>query len=287
MDPSILLHAAASALYAGLAFYFWRTRWRGVSRNPGAVAAFRLERIAILLPILVHALVLYRAVLLPAELRLGFAVALSAMMLLAALFYWMESFFYDLDGLQPPMLLLAAIAVLLPMLFGGRPVGIHGLSFEFRIHLVLAVIAYSFLTLAVAHAGLMAALERKLHNAPHAAGHASGDRMFEGVLAGLPPLLTLERLLFRLIGVSFILLTLTLATGMTLSDSLFGRALRFNHETVFALTAWAAFAVLLVGRHFYGWRGRTALRWTIAGFMLVILANIGTAFVLEVVLQRT
>ena len=73
---------------------------------------------------------------------------------------------------------------------------------------------------------------------------------------------------------------------MTLSDSLFGRALRFNHETVFALTAWAVFAVLLAGRHLYGWRGRTALRWTLAGFLLVILANIGTAFVLEVILHR-
>jgi ABC-type uncharacterized transport system permease subunit len=41
-----------------------------------------------------------------------------------------------------------------------------------------------------------------------------------------------------------------------------------------------------VGRHFYGWRGRTALRWTLAGFVLLLLAYIGSRFVLEVVLGR-
>jgi ABC-type uncharacterized transport system permease subunit len=83
-----------------------------------------------------------------------------------------------------------------------------------------------------------------------------------------------------------VLLTLTLATGMTLSESMFGRAMRFNHETVFAVMAWLTFAVLLWGRLVRGWRGRTALRWTVAGFVMVVLANIGTAFVLEVLLHR-
>jgi ABC-type uncharacterized transport system permease subunit len=73
---------------------------------------------------------------------------------------------------------------------------------------------------------------------------------------------------------------------MALTDAMFGRMLRFNHETVFALLSWATFAALLVGRYAWGWRGRTALRWTITGFVLVLLANVGTAFVLEVVLKR-
>ena len=91
---------------------------------------------------------------------------------------------------------------------------------------------------------------------------------------------------FRLVGAAFVLLTLTLATGMTLSESMFGRAMRLNHETVFAVMAWLTFAVLLWGRLARGWRGRTALRWTVAGFVMVLLANIGTAFVLEVLLHR-
>ena len=89
-----------------------------------------------------------------------------------------------------------------------------------------------------------------------------------------------------MVGAAFVLLTLTLATGMTLSESMFGRAMRLNHETVFAVMAWLTFAVLLWGRLARGWRGRTALRWTVAGFVMVLLANVGTAFVLEVLLRR-
>ncbi len=67
---------------------------------------------------------------------------------------------------------------------------------------------------------------------------------------------------------------------------MFGRALRFDHKTLFALLSWIAFGALLVGRHFYGWRGRTALRWTLGGFVLLLLAYVGSRFVLEVVLGR-
>ena len=98
--------------------------------------------------------------------------------------------------------------------------------------------------------------------------------------------MTIERMLFRMIAVAFLFLTVTLATGMLLSNDLFGKPLRFNHETVFAVASWLTFAILLWGRVFRGWRGQTALRWTIAGFVMVVLANIGTAFVLEVVLKR-
>src|SRR6185436_1151122 len=106
-------------------------------------------------------------------------------------------------------------------------------------------------------------------------------------LIALPPLLTLEQLLFRLIGAAFVLLTLTLATGIAYSETLFGRALRFDHKTVFAVLSWLTFGGLLAGRWLHGWRGRTALRWTLTGFVLLILAYVGSRFVLEVILGRT
>ena len=71
----------------------------------------------------------------------------------------------------------------------------------------------------------------------------------------LPPLLTLETLLFRMIGAAFVFLTLTLVTGIAFSETLFGRALRFEHKTVFAVLSWLIFAWLLAGRWRYGWRG--------------------------------
>ena len=212
------------------------------------------------------------------DLRFGFAYALSAMLWLAVLFYWLESFFYDLDVMQPPALALAALMVPLTALFPGRAAaGAYAASFEFRLHLVLAMLAYSLFTIAILHALLMAAVERRLHRKDGAAGVTMGP---------LPPLLTLERLLFRLIGAAFLMLTLTLATGIVFSETLFGRAMRFDHKTVFAVLSWLTFGLLLGGRRLYGWRGRTALRWTLSGFVLLILAYIGSRFVLEVILGR-
>jgi ABC-type uncharacterized transport system permease subunit len=277
--PDIVIHVVASALYAGLALHFWNTRWRGRSAAspslPSATGLRTWERAAILVPLAVHGALLYSELFLRSELRFGFAYALSAMLWLVVLFYWLESFLYDLDALQPPALALAALCVPLPVLFPGHAGAAYAGSLEFRLHLLLAMLAYSLFTIALLHALLMAAVERRLHRKEGAA------------LGALPPLLTLERLLFRLIGAAFLLLTLTLATGFAFSESLFGRAMRFDHKTVFGVLSWLTFGLLLGGRQLHGWRGRTALRWTLSGFVLLLLAYIGSRFVLEVILGRS
>jgi len=271
--PDIVIHGIVSAMYVGLAWHFWNTRWRG--RAPAGVQQAGLrgwERAAILVPLGLHGWLLYQSVL-GKELRFGFAQALSVMMFIGVALYWVESLYYNLEGMQPLVLPLAALAAPLPALFAGR--SIRDFGTEFKLHLILAMIAYSLFVMALLHAALMALVERRLHQR---SASPPGN---------LPPLLTVEHSLFRVIAAAFVFLTLTLATGMALTDAMFGRLLRFNHETVFAILSWATFAGLLLGRYAYGWRGRTALRWTIAGFVLVLLANIGTAFVLEVVLRRT
>ena len=230
---------------------------------------------AILVPLAVHGALLYSDLFAKSELRFGFAHALSAMLWLAVLLYWLESFLYDLDTLQAPALALAALTVPLPALFPGHAGAAYAGSIEFRLHLLLAMLAYSLFTIALLHALLMAGIERRLH------------RKEGSSLGALPPLLTLERLLFSIIGAAFVLLTLTLATGFAFSESLFGRAMRFDHKTVFGILSWLTFGLLLAGRQLYGWRGRTALRWTLSGFVLLFLAYIGSRFVLEVILGRT
>lgn len=266
----IVIHAIVSAAYLGLAWHFWSTRWRPRA-EPAAPELAPWERAAVLVPLALHGALLYQS-LFAGELRFGFAQALSVMMFLGVALYWIESLFYSLGGLEPLILPLAAAAAPLPLAFAGRGVALQ--STEFKLHLALAMVAYSLFTIALLHATLMALVERHLH------------RRNPGFVAHLPPLLTLERSLFRVISIAFVFLTLTLGSGMVLTDALFGRLLRFNHETVFALLAWLIFGGLLAGRWLRGWRGRTALRWTIAGFIAVLLANIGTAFVLEVILKR-
>ena len=103
---------------------------------------------------------------------------------------------------------------------------------------------------------------------------------------GAPPLLTLEAMLFRTIGAGFALLTLAVFSGVLFSEELFGKPARFSHKTVFGVISWLIFGALLAGRIFYGWRGRTAVRWTLAGFFALVLAYIGSKFVLEVILGR-
>ena len=106
------------------------------------------------------------------------------------------------------------------------------------------------------------------------------------LLDRLPPVLRLEKLLFQILSVGFVLLTILIASGMFFGEEVWGHALTFNHKVIFTLLAWLVFAVLLVGRFIYGWRGLTAVRATIFGFVLLFLAYVGTHFVLDVILKR-
>ena len=257
-------------MYVGLAWHFWNTRWR---RPPARRGLAAWERMALLAPLALHAWLLYEGIF-SRELRFGFAQALSVMMFVGAALYWIESLLYDLEGMQPLVLPLAAAAVPLPALFPGlASSSAYAATTEFRLHLALAMIAYGLFVIALLHATLMAVLERRLHQR----GTPSGN---------LPPLLTLEQLLFRVISAAFVFLTLTLVTGIAFSEIIFGRAMRADHKTVFAILSWLTFGLLLAGRLLYGWRGRTALRWTLSGFAMLLLAYVGSRFVLEVLLQR-
>ena len=273
--PDIVVHLVAAAAYLGLAWHFWQTRWRRRQAASGAPGLRPWERIAILVPLAMHAWLIYTQIFEAEQLRFGFAQALSAMTWLAVALVWFESLFYSLDGMEPLVLPLAALAVPLPALFPGlASSGIHAQAVAFKLHLALAMIAYGLFVIALLHATLMAVSERQLHS-------KSGLPVMN-----LPPLLTLEKLLFRVVAAAFVFLTLTLVTGIEFSESLFGRPFRADHKTVFAILSWATFGLLLGGRHFYGWRGRTAVRWTLTGFVLLVLAYIGSRFVLEVILQR-
>jgi ABC-type uncharacterized transport system permease subunit len=274
--PDILLHALAAALYLGLAYRFWQLGWSGPVLNAPASRIGHRERATLLVALVLHALTLRSGLFADGQMHFGFAIALSVMMWLATVLYWLESFYARMDGLHVIALPLTALAVLLPAVFDAPHVLPNAGSVGFRLHFLTAMLAYSLFTLAALHALLMAAVERALHKG-----------QLPPFLAGLPPLLTMEALLFRLIYVGFGLLTFTVISGAMFSESLFGQAFTFTHKTLFALISWAIFAALIVGRHLRGWRGRVALRWTIAGFIALMLAYVGSRFVLDVLLGRS
>lgn len=227
---------------------------------------------------LLHGAALGADVLLPSSLRLGFAVMLSATLWISVAAYWLENRNFPLDGLRILVLPCAALAVLLPALFPGSVIPLEGKSAFFSWHVAIAMLAYSTLTIAAFHAVLMALQESRLHGA--------GTGWLSPALDRLPALLTMERLLFRLIAFGFVLLSLTVLSGIVFSEQLFGKAVKWDHKTVFTMLSWVLFGALLAGRYWRGWRGKLALRFTLSGFATLLLAYVGSRFVLEVVLHR-
>lgn len=168
---------------------------------------------------------------------------------------------------------LAALSVLLPLLSPQGP-GSGPRNWQIDLHIALALAAYAALSLATVQALLVRHQEQALrrHQPP-----------LWGRIA-LPPLSTTEQQLFRWIQVGFVLLSLTLLSGILFIRDWFTQHL--VHKTVLTLFAWVVFGVLLLGHLTQGWRGRQAARWTLAGMILLLLAFFGSKFVLEVVLQR-
>lgn len=269
--PNLPLYVLTFFTYGVLAVFFWRAQvdGKGESSSHGWLGN------AILLPLLLHGYLLCTNLWVGGALNMGLVNALSLILWLTMLVYWSAHFFYPLASLKTLVLPLAAIAAVLPALFPSSRAVVQSSSWAFDAHVLVAMLAYSLFTIAALHAGLMSLVEKSLHRAT-----------LPRVLRNLPPLLTMETLLFRIIGVGFVLLTLTLASGVLFSEQIFGRAWKFNHKVFFGFASWGVFAVLLVGHRFRGWRGRTAVRWTMSGFGFLLLAYLGTQFVLEVILRR-
>lgn len=216
----------------------------------------------------------------PGRLRVGFAIMLSSALWVSVAAYWLENRNFALDGMRRLVMPFAVVAAVLPVIFPGSLLVLDNQSPAFGWHVAVAVLAYSTLTIAAFHAVLMALQEARLHT------RAAGGGWLGSALDQLPALLTMEKLLFRVIWIGFILLSLTVLSGVVFSEQLFGSALRLDHKSVFALLSWLLFAALLAGRRWQGWRGKTALRFTLAGFATLALAYVGSRFVLEVVLHR-
>jgi ABC-type uncharacterized transport system permease subunit len=314
----IVLYALTAILYGSLSVAAWRSRLR-IAQAPGEALSARpqslsqRDRALLACALAAHGLVLEQTVFPEGAMIYGFAFALSAMLWLGVLIYWIESLFFPLDGLRMLVLPIAFVASLMPLMFGGVKVLPYSADLMFKLHFLVANVAYGLLALAAAHAALMLLVERRLHAARGGRGgmrpglktiprtipratprmdprgpvlDAEVDHWSNNWLDALPPLLTLEKLLFRLITAGFIVLTLALVSGILFSEQLFHRPLRFDHKTVFAVLSWLMFGGVLAGRTLYGWRGRTALRWVLASFGALLLAYVGSRFVLEVLLHR-
>jgi ABC-type uncharacterized transport system permease subunit len=225
--------------------------------------------------IAVHAAALYLDMFGGGTVRFSFALTVSVILWLAVVLHGFESLAYQQRGLLALILPTACAGVLLPLIFPVEHPLVHIDAWLFRLHFILAMLAYGVFLLATLQACLLWIAERELHDP----ARLTAERRF-------PPLLRMENLLFRMLSVAFLLLTASLASGLLVSEQLNGTWIRADHKTIFAFLSWLIFGALLLGRKLRGWRGRKATAWTIAGFVMLLLAYVGSRFVLEIILNR-
>jgi ABC-type uncharacterized transport system permease subunit len=270
---TILLYLLVPAAYLAAAALAWRQLAPPTGVTPQSHRA--LAALLAAAALAGHATLVVGVVYSRGGLDVSLVNALSAVAGLTALFAWVGNSARALPGVAMVALPVAALAAPLPALFPNP----HRFSLVDEpwaaLHIAVALSAYALLIVAALQALLLLGLERRLHRA-----------LPDPVAEGLPPLLTLERFLFRLVAIGYVLLTLTLLSGALFSEQLFGQPLQFTHKIVFSLLGWLVFGALLFGRHRYGWRGRAALHWIVAGTALLFLAYTGSKFVLEVILGR-
>jgi ABC-type uncharacterized transport system permease subunit len=140
-------------------------------------------------------------------------------------------------------------------------------------HVILSIVAYSVLTIAAFQALLLMLQNRQLKH-----------KHMGGIVSILPPLQTMDRLLFELLGIGTLLLTLAIASGFIFLNDLFAQHL--VHKTAFTLMAWGIFSFLLFAHWRFGWRGNVAGKWTLAGTAFLIMAYFGSKLVLELILDK-
>lgn len=198
---------------------------------------------------------------------INFAAAGSIVMWLCSMLLFVTMLTRPLETLGIFVVPFTLTAMLMPLLESGRSAVID-LGDGLGVHIFISLLAYSILTLAALQALLLAIQNKHLHN------HHPG-----GLIRTLPPLLDMEALLFKLILLGVILLSFGLLSGALYVDNLFSQHL--VHKTILSIIAWIAFSILLIGHWRYGWRGRIAIRWTLSGFFLLMLAFFGSKFVLE------
>jgi ABC-type uncharacterized transport system permease subunit len=245
---------------------------RRLAQMPRSVPTKAPALVCGLLAVALHTWLLWQAIPVAGELALGFFNMVSLAAGSIALLLLLAALFRPVENLGIIVLPMAGVAVGFAQ-WGPESGTLTAVGPGLQLHIILSVLAYALLTIAVLQAVLLAIQEAHIRN-----------RHPGGFIRGLPPMQTMEQLLFQILALGFILLSLSLISGFLFIDDLFAQHLL--HKTILSLIAWSVFAVLFWGRYRFGWRGRTAIYWTLAGFVFLMLAYFGSKLVLELILQR-
>jgi ABC-type uncharacterized transport system permease subunit len=269
MSPSVI-SVFAIALYALAAWYTARAlaratdrgtlaRWPGLGFGYAALAA--------------HAVILLQSLVTATGLDLSVFNTASLVAWLIVLLVLIGALTKPVENLAVILLPVAAVAIALERLLPGHRILPADAPLGLEAHVALSILAYSLFSIAALQALMLAFAEYQLRHKRPAL-----------VVRLLPPLATMEDLLFQVLAAGMAFLTLGLVSGFMFVDDFMAQHLL--HKTVLSLIAWVIFATLLWGRLRRGWRGRIAVRYTLAGFLVLMLAFFGSKLVLERILRR-
>ncbi|MCK4864045.1 MAG: cytochrome c biogenesis protein CcsA [Gammaproteobacteria bacterium] len=255
---SILLYAIAT----GLLLKQWLVVKSGSNKLPLYIAVAA---------VIFHAFTLLTVIFTSQGVDIGFFSALTFTAWLMATLLVIASFSLPIGCLGLLVYPFALVTLLFRAFSEQQHVLTDALVPGLQTHILFSLLAYSVLSIAVAQAILLYIQDKYLHNK-----HPSG------FLQSLPSLETMQILLFRIIALGVIVLTISLLSGFIYLDDMFAQHL--VHKTILSLIAWAVFVVLLIGHYKFGWRGKIAIKWSLSGFTLLMLAYFGSKFVIELVL---
>ena len=276
--PDLLLYFSTAAAWLLLSAMAWRAaRPARAAGAPAVREEARLEIALVPVALVLNGMLLYRSVVRPDGLDMSVGNGIGMLVWLTVVIYWVGGLAFRglaaILGLMAPIAFCAVVVQASVMHvhhivnYGGDPL--------FALHFAIAMLAYALFFVATVHALVMLAEEKWLHRG-----------ILPPFIRSLPPLLEMEALLFRILLAAFVLLTLTVLSGLFFSEELFGKPFQLTHKNVFAIISWFIFGGLLAGHFVRGWRGRTAVYWTLAGFTALMLAYVGSKAVLELILKR-
>jgi ABC-type uncharacterized transport system permease subunit len=221
--------------------------------------------------LLLHGLLLFQNIVSVNGVNLGVFNAFSLICWTILLLLLLSSLSKPVETLGIFLLPMGAVAVLLEHSYQSVHIINESAPAGLALHIIVSLLAYSLFTLASVQAVLLGIQDHHLH-----------QRHPGGFIRALPPLQTMESLLFEMIGAGFVLLSLALVSGFTFLDDMFAQ--RLVHKTILSIVAWVVFGLLLWGRFRFGWRGQKALVWTLSGFVVLMLAYFGSKIAIELVI---
>lgn len=268
--------AAASPLLPGLiaiVLYLAGTALQARTLAHNAKLSMRVLAALAAPAIVLHAIAVHAQIDAPGGINLGLFPVASLTALIMVALVTLLSTVQPVRSLLVVLFPLSALALSASLVAEPTPKSIEASHAGLGTHIFVSILAYSILMMAAIQSIVLGFVERSIRTRSHIL-----------LLRILPPLETMERLLFAMIWAGFVALTAAIGSGFLYLDDLFAQ--HVVHHTVLSSLSWAIYGGLLAGRLWLGWRGASAVRWTIIAFTFLLLGYFGSKFVLEMLLQR-